>query len=411
MVRSLSYAAYRALSRRSPQSAPQAPPARPKGELIWLHATSAARLSALNDLARRLRMMRPGIAILHTHVPSARPEDAPLPGGADWVMPLDSDHPASARQFVGHWRPDFCLWAGGILMPNVIAAAAEIGVPLCIADLGSAELQSSRHKWLPDLTRSSLDMFTWILASNQTTQRNLRRLGIAAEKITVAPRLRGNVLPPGCNDDDLESVTQDLAARQVWLAAHVRPSEFAAVLAAHRSALRLVHRLLLVISLTDRSSAETLKSALGLARLRYADWDEGDAIEDGVQVVISDDPADLGLWYRIAPLTFLASSLGEGARGVNPMEAAALGSAVLYGPNVADHAEAYARLAAAGAARTVANGDSLGSAVVQLVAPDHAATMALAGWEVATEGADLIDMLIDRIQDTLDRNRHPHETA
>ncbi|MFD2856930.1 3-deoxy-D-manno-octulosonic acid transferase [Seohaeicola zhoushanensis] len=269
----------------------------------------------MNDLARRLRMMRPGIAILHTHVPSARPEDAPLPGGADWVMPLDSDHPASARQFVGHWRPDFCLWAGGILMPNVIAAAAEIGVPLCIADLGSAELQSSRHKWLPDLTRSSLDMFTWILASNQTTQRNLRRLGIAAEKITVAPRLRGNVLPPGCNDDDLESVTQDLAARQVWLAAHVRPSEFAAVLAAHRSALRLVHRLLLVISLTDRSSAETLKSALGLARLRYADWDEGDAIEDGVQVVISDDPADLGLWYRIAPLTFLASSLGEGARG------------------------------------------------------------------------------------------------
>ncbi|MFC4669586.1 3-deoxy-D-manno-octulosonic acid transferase [Seohaeicola nanhaiensis] len=411
MVRSLSYAAYRALSRRHAPATFQEPPARPETELIWLHATSAARMSALNDLARRLKMMRPGIAVLLTHAPDARAEGAPLPGGANWVMLLDSDHPASARQFAAHWHPDFCLWAGGVLMPNVIAAANEIGVPLCIADLGSAELQSSRHKWLPDLTRSCLDRFSWILTTNQTTARTLRRMGIAPAKVTVAPRLRGSALAPPCNDDDLEAVVQDLAGRPVWLAAHARPTEFAAILSAHRAALRLSHRLLLVITLTDPASTDTLKSALTLARLRFADWDSGDQIEDGVQVAISTDPADLGLWYRVAPLTFLASSLAEGARGVNPMEAAALGSALLYGPNVPDHADAYARLAAAGAASTVANGDSLGSAVVQLVAPDHAATMALAGWEIATEGADLIDMLIDRIQDALDRKRVSDEVS
>lgn len=406
MARSLSYAAYRALSRRRPQAVQQDPPARPVGELVWLHATSPARLSALNDLARRLKLMRPGIAVLLTHVADARPVGT-LPGGADWVLMLDSDHPASARQFVAHWRPDFCLWAGGILMPNVIAAAAEAGVPLCIADLGSAELQASGHKWLPDLTRGSLDHFAWILAASQTTARTLRRMGLAGGKISVAPRLRGSALAPACSEDDLDGVMRDLASRPVWLAAHARAGEHAAILAAHRFALRLVHRLLLVVALADPSGADTLKSALTLARLRWADWDKGDPIEDGVQVVVSTDPADLGLWYRVAPLTFLASSLTEGGRGVAPMETAALGSAVLHGPHVSDHAEAYARLAAAGAARIVANGESLGAAVVQLVAPDHAATMALAGWEVATEGADLIDMLIDRIQDTLDRRRVP----
>ena len=40
----------------------------------------------------------------------------------------------------------------------------------------------------------------------------------------------------------------------------------------------------------------------------------------------------------------------------------------------------------------------LGFARLVLFAPDQAATMALAGWEVATEGADLIDTLIDRMQ-------------
>ena len=46
--------------------------------------------------------------------------------------------------------------------------------------------------------------------------------------------------------------------------------------------------------------------------------------------------------------------------------------------------------------------DSLGTAVVQLIAPDLAAAMALAGWEVATDGAELVDLLVDLLQDALD---------
>ena len=221
MARSLSYAAYRALSRRRPQTVLLQPPARPEGELIWAHATSPERLAALSDLGRRLKMMRPGTGVLLTHVPGARAKDGPLPGGGDWVMELDSDHPATARQFLAHWHPDFGLWTGGTLMPNVIAAAAEQKVPLCIVDLSSAELQAARHKWLPDLTRSSLDLFDWIMVNNQTTARTLRRMGIRAAKVAIASRLRGSTLPPACADDELDSVIHDLAGRPVWIS---RPS-------------------------------------------------------------------------------------------------------------------------------------------------------------------------------------------
>ena len=40
--------------------------------------------------------------------------------------------------------------------------------------------------------------------------------------------------------------------------------------------------------------------------------------------------------------------------------------------------------------------------MVQLIAPDHSATMALAGWEVVTESAHLTDKLVDQMQDILD---------
>jgi 3-deoxy-D-manno-octulosonic-acid transferase len=63
----------------------------------------------------------------------------------------------------------------------------------------------------------------------------------------------------------------------------------------------------------------------------------------------------------------------------------------------------YSRLAAAGAARIVNDADALTTAVSRLIAPDQAATMAHAGWDVISEGAALADRIIDLTQDALDQ--------
>ena len=85
-----------------------------------------------------------------------------------------------------------------------------------------------------------------------------------------------------------------------------------------------------------------------------------------------------------------------------PFEAAALGSAVLYGPKVRNFLPSYGRLATAGAARIVNDAGALGNAVSRLIAPDQAATMAHAGWDVISEGAELADRVIEMVQDRLD---------
>ena len=68
-------------------------------------------------------------------------------------------------------------------------------------------------------------------------------------------------------------------------------------------------------------------------------------------MLVSEDTKELGLWYRVAPVTLMGSSMVSGEGGRNPLEAAALGSAVLYGPGVRDYLDSYSRLAQAGAAR------------------------------------------------------------
>ncbi len=382
------------------------PQTRPDGDLVWAHATSRARYSALCDLGLRLRSLQPDLHFLITYdTAQFGPAPAPL-DGCDRLVGLGPDQPGPARAFLNRWRPDLMLWTGGGLKPTLIAATAARKLPMILLDFCETDLPVRRHTWFFDATRGCLNRFDVILASSSACAAQLQRMGVGDPDVRITDRFHNGATPPHCSDDELSDVTKEIASRPVWLAAHLRTDEFDQVLAAHRGALRLLHRLLLV-TVTDRDAdTDVLKAKLARMRLRCIDWDTGEAIDDNTQVVISRDEGNLGLWYRLAPLTFMAGSLAPGTGGHSPLSAAALGSAVLYGSHVENHLEAYARLAAAGAARAVRDGDGLAGAVLQLAAPDHAAAMALAGWEVVTEGADLTDRLVELILGFLeDRGR------
>ncbi len=67
------------------------------------------------------------------------------------------------------------------------------------------------------------------------------------------------------------------------------------------------------------------------------------------------------------------------------------------------HVAAYARLAGAGAVRAVRTATDLGHAVEVLLAPDRAAAMAHAAWDVTSRGADVTNRLAELIRVRLDR--------
>jgi 3-deoxy-D-manno-octulosonic-acid transferase len=364
-----------------------------------MHAAGRDRLTALADLATRLKAQRPGLAVVVTaEVPAA---GQPARPGSDPVLAIWPDHPALARRFLDHWRPSVCLWAGGDLMPNLIVESAEAAVPLVLIDVGPEDMPP-RRRWLPDLTRAVLGCFATILTRDAETAALIRRSGVPETRVRVSAPRRARARPPRSNDDDLAHLSGDLARRPMWLAAGVQAGEVDPVLGAHCQAVRLVHRLLLVLAPADPASTGVLKDRLTEVGLRFVDWDEGDHIGEQAQVVITTDPRDLGLWYRAAPVAFVASTLVPGPGGRNPLEAAALGAAILHGPERGEFGEAFASLAAAGATREVRDAESLGAEVLRLSAPDVAARMALAGWDVVTEGAQLTDRLIDMVQDMLD---------
>lgn len=367
--------------------------------VIWGHATSLDRLSALMDIGVRLQPEARLIVTIDGAEPSLHRVEI---DGDVLVIPLRADTSSVAKEFLSEWQPSICLWTGGQLWPTLIAHADERGIPLVLLDPDPSALSQRRRRWFSDPVRACLTRFHHVLVDSETTLAKLQKLGVPSDRLKVSSQMRGSVAPPPCPDEDVAEVSRLLAGRPIWLASHVQAEEIEAVLAAQRSALRLAHRLLLVLVLDTPADRGVLGDTLERSGLRYVDWLFGDMIEDNTQVLVLWDQEELGLWYRISPLTFIGSSLVPGAHGRSPLPAAALGSAILYGPNIRGHLGTYSSLANAGAARIVKDGETLGGAVVQLGAPDRAAAMALAGWEVVTEGAPLTDdvlMLITRLLD------------
>ncbi len=172
---------------------------------------------------------------------------------------------------------------------------------------------------------------------------------------------------------------------------------------AHRQALRLSHRLLLILHPADPALTGKFIDRMADLDFRVIRWGEAGFPDTSTQVMIADDPSEIGLFYRLAPVSFLGSSLVSDRGGCDPFEAAALGSAVLYGPKVRRFLPFYTRLAAEGAARIVNDATALGTAVSRLIAPDQTAVMAHAGWDVISRGAALTDKVIDLVQDALDQ--------
>lgn len=402
MSRSISLAAYLAYARRGPARPYSPSRARPSGPLFWAHAADSGHAGALLQLFDRLRLYRPQLSLLMTS-PEAPP--ATLYWDRDEVIfeQLPEDTVATAEAFLDHWQPDIALWTSGGLQPALLDRAAEMRIPMALADATETALARPAWRWFPDLPRALLRQFDFVMARDEASARFLRRMGVPESKVSVTgPLLEGTVSLP-YTESDRADLAATLLGRPIWLAAMIRPEEVETVLAAHREISRFSHRTLLIVVPEKPEETAPFLAALDDAGMRHKVWSEGALPDETTQVILADTRGEMGLWYRLAPITFLGSSLVSGAHGYDPNEPAAHGSAILYGPNIRRYLTSYSRFAEAGAARIVRDAETLAAAVKRLIPPDQSAAMAHAAWEVASRSAALTDRIADLLNDRLDR--------
>ncbi|MCF8512268.1 MAG: 3-deoxy-D-manno-octulosonic acid transferase [Rhodobacteraceae bacterium] len=355
-------------------------PPRPAGRLVWLHAPRVEVVQGLLHLAAKLAQ-EDGVQTVLT---------GPRETGH---LPPPADQPDEAKAFLDHWRPDAIVLADGEIRTALLFEAEARGIPVMVVEGREPYLARGRDGWFPGLLRGAVQTVRHVLALDETAGRAYRRAGAA--QVEVVGRMEHLSAALSCNEGERAVLAEILKARPVWLATAVPEAEEAAVIAAHRAALRLSHRLLLILVPENQARTEELARRIeegeGWVVARRAVDEEPDP---ETAVYLPDSAEEYGLWYRLAPVAFVGGSLyGAGALR-DPLEAAALGSAIIHGPRPGPYGPIFGRLGAARAARAVSSADDLGEALSDLLAPDRAALAAQSAWAVASDGADVTEKVL-----------------
>ena len=371
-------------------------PPRPSGGLVWLHVPNEAQISPMLALSRRL-IDEDGIEVLITSPAEIGARDGVT------TQPPPGETPAEAHEFLDHWRPDLAIFAEGELRPAVLHQAAARKIPLLLVNGSAPRFLRDRDGWYPGLMRSALAQFSQVFAVDEAAARLFRKAGAPLGQVAVTGRMEDESAALPCLEAERATLAALLATRPVWFAAGLPLTEEAAVLRAHRSAMQHSHRLLLVLAPDDPADA-----AARAARLETSDgWvvalrSREEEPDPAVEILVVDNPAEYGLWYRLAPVTFLGGSLTGTGASRNPFEAAALGSAILHGPRTGRFGPAFARLGPARATRAVASATDLADGLGVLLSPDRAARLAQSAWAVVSEGSEVTDALLGRIRSLMD---------
>lgn len=373
------------------------------GPLVWLRLDAAEPLprpgAAVPDLsgaaapiAAALRRARPALRLIVSHPGAADP----APG----LMPDPGGDVLAARVILAAASPAVLLLVGGGLPATLLQTAERQQVPVIWAGADLAAMPAPGF-WQRG-RRATLGAVTRLFVPDTVARAAALRHGIAPARVEIAGALAEPRAPLGASDAERVALAGALRGRQLWFAVAVPEAEEDAVIAAHREVLGHAHRALLVLAPADPARVPALTAkmeATGLAAATRSE--EGEPLPD-LQVMIADDPGELGLWYRLAPFTFVGGTLsGEDQAARHPFEAAALGSAILRGPRTRAAAEVWRQLDAASATRAVRDDAGLAEAVEELMSPDRAAALAAQAWAVSTAGAAVAQRVAAAVLDLL----------
>lgn len=375
---------------------------RPDGPLIWLHGASVGEALSLLQMIRRMGEERPDLSFLLTTgtVTSATLLAARMPPRTvHQYVPLDV-HPWMAR-FLDHWTPDVAVLTESELWPALITTCWEKRVPLALINARITERSFRRWRAFgTNAARALLARISHVQAQDRASADRLEALGVPANKLEVTGTLKEGSAALPHDESELVRLTALTQGRPLWLAASTHEGEEVFAARAHSDALRSWQRLLLVLVPRHPERGPAIAAALRGAGWKVAQRSENEEILTETQVYLADTLGELGLWYRLCPVSFVGGSLVP-VGGHNPFEPAALGSAILHGPYIDNFAEIYERLTVAGGAREI-DDPGLGLALSEALEPDEAAQMAHAAWEVCSSGADVTEKVVDLLFSMLD---------
>lgn len=336
---------------------------------VWLHAASVGEVQAAAILVAALRSRDPQLPLLvttNTAAGLARAQ-ALFESSAVAVRYAPLDLPGAVRRFMARVRPRLAIVLETEIWPNLFRACGNAGVPLVLASARISERSARRYRWLGSALREALAGVVQVGAQTQLDAQRFAALGVPGSRIAVTGNLKTDLRVPGTVLANGARLRAALAPdRPVWVAGSTHEIEEQQVLAAHRVVREAYPTALLVLAPRHPRRFEAVAEWLQREQVSFVRQSRAQPVTEATQVLLVDAMGLLLDFYAAADLAFVGGSLVP-IGGHNLLEPAALGRAILTGPNHANAREILQALRAAHAVRVVRDGAELGRALVELL--------------------------------------------
>jgi 3-deoxy-D-manno-octulosonic-acid transferase len=382
------------------------PPKRPGIKRIWIQAVSVGEAQALGPLLAQLRA-RPNTEIVLTTTTSTAYKILREKFAADvlkvGIFPLDF-WPFSRNA----WRrlePDLAVLMEAELWPEHLHQAQARGVPVVLINGRMSNRSFARYQKVRGVARELLGQLRLILCATATDQERFLALGanVAHTRLTGSLKFDAAAKVAKLGDAERAALLEELGFSAsslpapgsrlpalVLLGSSTWPGEEAMLLAAQQDALAagLDVRLLLV-----PRHAERRGEIIALLEKQPLAWHARSAARRApqpVKIYLGDTTGELARLTQAADVAFIGKSLPPNDGGQTPIEAAALGLPLVYGPRMSNFRDVCRSLEDAGAAWRVEDDAAARQALLALLQdPARRAQMggASRAWHTANQGA------------------------
>lgn len=343
------------------------------GKSVWVHALSVGEVRSAVSLIEGLSRRSPPPALAFSASTRTGFDTAGKLVGrhAEDLFHFPVDFLLSVRRALDRAAPDLIVLVETDLWPNFLWETARRKVPVFLVNARLSDRSFHGYKRAQAITGPLFSLFSGVCVQTRKDGDRFRALGVPAKRIFRTGNLKFDNPVPEVSKAQGDRWRERLripASARVFVAGSTHAGEESDIAGAFRSHPAKEARLVLIVIPRDPSRAPVVAqlfrssgfSAETLSRL------DDPSLSRPVQVIIGDRIGVLPELYALGDAAFVGGSLVPGG-GHNPLEPAAYGKPVLFGPDMSDFSDPAELLTAAGAARQVSCSRELAEQAVAIL--------------------------------------------
>lgn len=339
---------------------------------IWIHAASLGEVQVSASIAAAIRELIPECSVVvSTITEHGRSLAKRTFGETVPVIYAPIDFFCSVRKSLSAVHPDIMIFLETEIWPAWIHEARRLGIRTALVNGRISARSVKRYLKVKPFFRDVLkhvDAFSMI---GEWDAARIRAMGADPEKIRINGNAKYDLLAQSVSSELEVQMRQTLnldAHDKVLIAGSLREGEERMILDVYEKIRKRFPDTVLIIAPRHLDRVNLLASLIksrGLEFQRWTDFFRGE-VKRTKQIVIVNVFGELFKIYSVGTIVFCGGSLVP-LGGQNPLEPAAWGKTVFYGPSMENFSDAEALLKANGAGVCVSNPDVFSQKAIEFL--------------------------------------------